>query len=44
MEEKFISRPKTKPQETLRGKLNKWDNGYAEFIPMGSKPSNRKHA
>ena len=37
----YISRPKTKPAETLKGKLNKWDNGYAEFIPMGSKPSNR---
>ena len=37
----YLSRPKTKPAETLRGKLNKWDNGYAEFIPMGSKPSNR---
>ena len=32
----YIKRPKTKPQETLRGKLNKWDNGYAEFIPTGT--------
>lgn len=40
--EKFISRPKTKPAETLRGKLNKWDNGYAEFIPAGTRESNRR--
>ena len=39
--EKFITRPKTKPAETLKGKMNKWDNGYAEFIPQGQKPSNR---
>ena len=40
-QEKFLSRPKTKPAETLKGKMNKWDNGYAEFIPQGQKPSNR---
>ena len=39
--EKFLTRPKTKPQETLKGKLNEWQNGYREFIPVGSKPSNR---
>ena len=39
--EKYLTRPKTKPAETLKGKLNKWDNGYAEFIPQGQKPSNR---
>ena len=39
--EKFLTRPKTKPAETLKGKMNKWDNGYAEFIPQGQKPSNR---
>lgn len=37
----YVSRPKTKPDESLKGKLNKWNNGYAEFIPAGSKPSNR---
>ena len=37
----YITRPKTKPDETLRGKMNKWNNGYAEFIPQGQKPSNR---
>ena len=38
----YISRPKTKPAETLKGKLNKWDNGYAEFIPTGTRESNRR--
>jgi hypothetical protein len=37
----YITRPKTKPDETLKGKMNKWNNGYAEFIPQGQKPSNR---
>lgn len=37
----YVARPKGKPDESLKGKLNKWDNGYAEFIPAGSKPSNR---
>lgn len=37
----YISRPKTKPDATTRGKLNEWSNGYREFIPVGSKPSNR---
>lgn len=37
----YISRPKGKPDETLKGKMNKWDNGYAEFVPQGQKPSNR---
>lgn len=37
----YVSRPKGKPEETLKGKLNKWNNGYAEFIPQGQKPSNR---
>ncbi|MBR1791897.1 MAG: hypothetical protein IJ754_09150 [Bacteroidaceae bacterium] len=40
--EHYLSRPKTKPAETLKGKLNKWDNGYAEFIPMGTRESNRR--
>ncbi|MBO4613323.1 MAG: hypothetical protein J5671_09195 [Bacteroidaceae bacterium] len=38
----YVSRPKTKPSETLKGKLNKWDNGYAEFIPTGTRESNRR--
>ena len=39
--ENYISRPKSKPEETLKGKLNKWSNGYAEFVPQGQKTSNR---
>jgi len=37
----YIRRPKTKPDVTTKGKLNEWANGYKEFIPVGSKPSNR---
>ena len=37
----YIIRPKTKPDLTLKGKLNEWQNGYREFIPQGQKPSNR---
>ena len=40
--ENFLNRPKTKPAETLKGKMNKWDNGYAEFIPTGTRESNRR--
>lgn len=38
----YICRPKSKPQETLKGKMNKWENGYAEFIPTGTRESNRR--
>lgn len=37
----YITRPKTKPDVTTKGKMNEWRNGYKEFIPVGSKPSNR---
>ena len=37
----YVTRPKTKPALTLKGKLNEWQNGYREFIPQGQKPSNR---
>lgn len=37
----YITRPKSKPDLTLKGKLNEWQNGYREFIPQGQKPSNR---
>ena len=37
----YVTRPKGKPDESLKGKMNKWSNGYAEFIPQGQKPSNR---
>ena len=37
----YVSRPKAKPDETLKGKMNRWGNGYCEFVPQGQKPSNR---
>ena len=37
----YVTRPRTKPDESLKGKLNKWSNGYAEFVPQGQKASNR---
>ncbi len=37
----YVTRPKTKPDVSTRGKMNEWANGYREFIPVGSKPSNR---
>ena len=37
----YITRPRTKPDETQKGKMNRWNNGYAEFIPQGQKASNR---
>ena len=37
----YLARPKGKPAETLKGKLNTWANGYAEFVPQGQMPSNR---
>lgn len=37
----YIARPRRKPDNTTKGKLNEWDNGYKEFIPQGQKASNR---
>ena len=37
----YLARPKGKPAEMLKGKLNSWGNGYVEFVPQGQKPSNR---
>jgi len=37
----YVTRPKSKPDVTTKGKMNEWSNGYREFIPVGSKPSNR---
>jgi hypothetical protein len=37
----YVTRPKTKPESTTKGKLNEWANGYKEFVPQGQKPSNR---
>lgn len=38
----YVSRPHTKPSTSTRGKLNEWDNGYKEFVPAGTKESNRQ--
>ena len=37
----YLSRPKTKPSSSTKGKLNEWDNGYKEFVPAGTRESNR---
>lgn len=37
----YVSRPKTKPSSSTKGKLNEWDNGYKEFVPAGTRESNR---
>lgn len=38
----YVSRPKGKPDESLKGKMNKWSNGYAEFIPQGTRENMRE--
>lgn len=38
----YVTRPKTKPDESLKGKMNKWNNGYAEFIPQGTRENQRE--
>ena len=38
----YVSRPKAKPSSSIKGKLNEWDNGYKEFVPTGTRESNRK--
>ena len=38
----YVARPKGKPDESLKGKLNKWNNGYAEFVPQGSRENQRE--
>lgn len=38
----YVSRPKGKPDESLKGKMNKWSNGYAEFIPQGTRENQRE--
>lgn len=40
--ENYITRPKTKPSSSTKGKLNEWDNGYKEFVPAGTRESNRQ--
>jgi hypothetical protein len=38
----YVTRPKTKPDVTTKGKLNEWANGYREFIPQGQKENQRE--
>ena len=38
----YITRPKTKPYMTTKGKLNEWANGYREFIPQGTRENQRE--
>ena len=38
----YVARPKGKPDESLKGKLNKWSCGYAEFIPQGTRENQRE--
>ena len=38
----YVARPKGKPDESLKGKLNKWNSGYAEFIPQGTRENQRE--
>ncbi len=38
----YQTRPRRKPDSSTRGKLNRWEGSeYLEFVPAGSKPSNR---
>ena len=39
----YVSRPRRKPDSSVKGKLNKWEGSdYCEFVPTGSRESNRK--
>lgn len=39
----LVSRPRRKPDSSVKGKLNRWDNSdYCEFVPTGTRESNRK--
>ena len=38
----YQTRPRRKPDSSTKGKLNRWEGSdYLEFVPAGSKPSNR---
>ena len=38
----LVSRPRRKPDSSVRGKLNRWDNSdYCEFVPTGTGESKR---
>lgn len=39
----MVSRPRRKPDNSVKGKLNRWEGSdYVEFVPTGSRESNRK--
>ena len=39
----MVSRPRRKPDSSTKGKLNRWEGtDYVEFVPTGSRESNRK--
>ena len=37
----MVSRPRRKPDSSTKGRMNEWDNGYKEFVPTGTRESNR---
>jgi len=38
----YMPRPKSKPEETLKGKLNRYASGYCEFVPARTGESKRQ--
>jgi hypothetical protein len=42
LQETYVTRPKGKPETSMRGKMNEWSNGYREFIPQGTRENNRQ--
>ena len=38
----IVSRPRRKPDRSVKGKMNRWEGSdYCEFVPAGTKESNR---
>ncbi len=38
----LVSRPRRKPDSSVKGRMNRWDNSdYCEFVPAGTRESNR---
>lgn len=43
VENNYVSRPRRKPDNSTKGKLNRWEGSdYVEFVPAGTKESNRQ--
>ena len=38
----YVSRPRRKPDSSIKGRMNEWDNGFKEFVPAGTRESNRQ--